>query len=119
MCSVSLNVDDVIGSGESAHLILNELGRGASGVVYKARPVGRPDELVALKLIEGIGNIDTQLVEPEILSGLNHPNIIRLVDYFLASGKLALAMEYIDGPDLNGWAESNGRLSSADVRDFL
>ena len=119
MSSVSLNVDEVIGSGENAYVILGELGRGASGVVYKARPVGRPDELVALKLIEGIGNLDTQLVEPEILSRLNHPNIIRLVDYFLVSGKLALAMEYVDGPDLNGWAESHGRLSSAEVRDFL
>ncbi len=119
MSNMSLNVDAVIGSGENAYVILGELGRGASGVVYKARPVGRPDELVALKLIEGVGNLDTQLVEPEILSGLSHPNIIRLVDYFLVSGKLALAMNFVDGPDLNGWAESHGRFSSAEVRDFL
>jgi tetratricopeptide (TPR) repeat protein len=119
MSSVSLNVDEVIGSGENAYVILGELGRGASGVVYKARPVGRPDTLVALKLIEGFGNLDTQLVEPEILSQLNHPNIIRLVDYFLVSGKLALAMEFVEGPDLNGWVESHRRLSSAEVRDFL
>jgi serine/threonine-protein kinase len=109
----------VIGSGESVYVILGELGRGASGVVYKARPAGRPDKLVALKLIEGVGNIDAQLVEPEILSRLKHPNIIRLVDYFLVSGKLALAMEYVDGPDLAGWAEKCGRCSSAEVRDFL
>ena len=119
MSSVSLNADEVIGSGENAYVILGELGRGASGVVYKARPVGQPDELVALKLIEGFENLDTQLIEPEILSRLNHPNIIRLVDYFLVSGKLALAMEYVDGPDLNGWSQSHGRLSSAEVRDFL
>jgi len=119
MNSVSLNVDEVIGSGESAYVILSELGRGASGVVYKARPVGRPGELFALKLIEGVGNLDTQLVEPEILSRLNHPNIIRLADYFLVSGKLALAMEFVNGPDLSGWAGSHGRLSSAEVRDFL
>ena len=119
MSNMSLNVDAVIGSGENAYVILGELGRGASGVVYKARPVGRPDELVALKLIEGVGNLDTQLVEPEILSGLSHPNIIRLVDYFLVSGKLALAMQYVNGPDLNGWLESHGRLSSTEVRDFL
>jgi hypothetical protein len=119
MSNVSLNVDEVIGSGESVYVILGELGRGASGVVYKARPAGRPDELVALKLIEGVGNIDAQLVEPEILSRLKHPNIIRLVDYFLVSGKLALAMEYVDGPDLSGWAEKRGRCSSAEVRNFL
>ena len=104
MSSVTLSADEVIGSGESAYVILGELGRGASGVVYKARPVGQPDKLVALKLIEGFENLDTQLIEPEILSRLRHPNIIRLVDYFLVSGKLAVAMEYIDGPDLNGWA---------------
>jgi serine/threonine-protein kinase len=119
MSNFILNVDEVIGSNESAYVIEGELGRGASGIVYKARSVGRPDELVALKLIEGFMNLDTQLVEPEILSRLKHPNIVRLVDYFLDSGKLAIAMEYINGPNLDGWSESHGRHSSAEVRDFL
>src|SRR5262245_34262174 len=101
MSNVALSEEEVIGSGESAYVILSELGHGASGVVYKARPVGWPDELVALKLNEGVGNLDAQLIEPEILSRLNHPNVIRLIDFFLVFGKLAVVMEFIDGPDLN------------------
>jgi hypothetical protein len=34
-----------------------------AGHVYKARPVGRPGEFVALKLIEGVGDLDAQLVD--------------------------------------------------------
>jgi Protein kinase domain len=119
MSSVTLGADKVIGTGESAYVILAELGRGASGVVYKAKPVGRSNDLVALKLIEGFGNLDNQLIEPEILSRLVHPNVIRLVDYFIVGGKLAVAMEYVDGTDLHGFVGSHGRFSSAEVRDFL
>src|SRR5262249_47355317 len=63
--------------------------------------------------------LDTQLIEPEILSRLTHPNIIHLVDYFIVGGKLVVAMEYVDGADLNGVVNSRDRFSSAEVRDFL
>jgi tRNA A-37 threonylcarbamoyl transferase component Bud32 len=119
MSSMTLNADDVIGSGENAYAILEEVGRGAAGVVYKARPVTRPDDRVALKLIEGLGNLDAQLMEPEILSRLRHPNIIHLFDYFLAFGKLALVMEFVAGQDLNTFFKSRSCLSSTEVRAFL
>jgi serine/threonine-protein kinase len=119
MSGLTLDPGQVLGSGPNAYLIGRELGRGASGVVYLARPIDRPEERVALKLVDGIGSLDAQLIEPEILSRINNENTIRLLDYCFISGKLALVMEYIDGPDLTAWVGARGRLSPGDVRIFL
>jgi serine/threonine-protein kinase len=119
MDSLTLPAERVIGSGTNGYRIQAELGRGASGIVYKAHRLDRPEEIVAIKLIAGFGSLDSQLVEPEILTRLKHPNIISLIDYFLAAGKLALVTEYIDGPDLSGFVKDHGRLSSVEVHTFL
>ena len=101
------------------YILLEEIGRGAHGIVYKGYHNHRPQETLAIKIIEDTGNLDTLLIEPDLLSGLNHPNIIRLKDYFIHQGKLILVTEYIDGIDLNTYLEEQGKLSPEEVRIFL
>lgn len=79
------------------------LGRGGMGAVYLAhRADGQFEQQVAIKLIDlplatGLFR-DRFRQERQILAGLQHPFIARLLDGGVtASGDLYLAMEYVDG----------------------
>jgi hypothetical protein len=101
------------------YLLDRELGRGAFGVVYLAHHRARPDTPVALKVVQGRGNLDRMLLEPAVLSRLEHPNIVKLEDYFLKGDDLVLALEFIDGSDLKTLLEEGEHFSQADVREML
>lgn len=101
------------------YVLINEVGRGAHGVVFRGHVRAHASDLVAVKIVEDNSPIDRLLLEPQLLSKLHHPNIVRLRDYFLHAGKVVLVTEYIDGPDLAIYAERRSPLTSSDVREFL
>jgi len=101
------------------YILLEEIGRGAHGVVYRAHPRANPSDTVAIKIVADNSSIDRLLLEPQLLSRLHHPNIVSLRDYFLDGGRVVLVTEFIDGPDLFTWTERRGRCTPAEVRDFL
>lgn len=78
------------------------LGRGAGGAVYLAEDLRSDDRLVALKVLsaEAVATVQGKMLrrEFEILSKLDHPNLVRVYDYgSLPDGGVFLAEEYIDG----------------------
>src|SRR5271156_6336917 len=84
--------------------ILECLGRGGMGVVYKARQKTL-NRLVALKLLapERVG--DSKFAarftrEAQALAALSHPNIVTIYDFGQAGGFYFLLMEYVDGANL-------------------
>lgn len=84
--------------------IIELLGRGGMGVVYKARQrsLGR---LVALKLLARERANDPQFAqrfaqEAQALAALSHPNIVTIYDFGRAGGFYYLLMEYVDGVNL-------------------
>jgi tRNA A-37 threonylcarbamoyl transferase component Bud32 len=84
--------------------VLDELGRGGMGVVYKARHL-RLNRLVALKMVLAGIHADPQLrarldVEAETLAGLQHPNIVQVFEVAEYDGCPYLALEFIDGGSL-------------------
>lgn len=84
--------------------ILECLGRGGMGVVYKARQKSL-DRLVALKLLapERVGDpnfADRFSREAHALAALNHPNIVTVHDFGHAGGFYFLLMEFVDGVNL-------------------
>jgi len=101
------------------YVIERELGRGAFGVVYRAHRRDRPDPPVALKVVRGQGDADRLLLEPAVLSRLDHPCIVGLEDYFLRGSDLVLALEFIDGKDLKTLLEDGVTFTQADIRDLL
>ncbi len=101
------------------YVIEREVGRGAFGVVYRAHHRARPDTAVALKVVEGRGDTDRLLLEPAVLSRLDHPCIVGLEDYFLRGSDLVLALEFVDGWDLGSLLEEGETLGQVDVRDLL
>ena len=84
--------------------ILECLGRGGMGVVYKARQP-KLNRLVALKILAPERGADPQfterfLREAQALARLNHPNIVTVHDFGEAEGLYYLLMEYVDGMTL-------------------
>jgi WD40 repeat protein/tRNA A-37 threonylcarbamoyl transferase component Bud32 len=84
--------------------ILEEIGRGGMGVVYKARQRGL-NRLVALKMIRSsrlASKSDVQRFrnEAEATALLNHPNIVSVYEVGEVEGQLYFSMKLIDGPDL-------------------
>jgi serine/threonine protein kinase len=84
--------------------ILECLGRGGMGVVYKARQKSL-NRLVALKLLAPERAHDPQFAdrfekEARALAALNHPNIVTIHDHGQSGGFYYLLMEYVDGVTL-------------------
>ena len=85
--------------------MIGELGHGAMGVVYRARdPV--INRLVALKTITSGGADDPSMLErfyreAQSAGGLQHPNIVTIFDMGDESGVPYIAMELIDGENLD------------------
>ncbi len=78
------------------------LGRGAGGAVYLCEDVEVPGRQVAVKVLsaEAFATVQGKMLkrEFEILSKLDHPNLVRVYDYgSLPDGGVFLAEEYIDG----------------------
>jgi len=87
------------------HLELLEcMGRGGMGVVYKARQP-RLNRLVALKILAREKEKDQRFAErftreAQALARLSHPNIVTVYDFGEAAGLYYLLMEYVDGMNL-------------------
>ncbi len=84
--------------------ILECLGRGGMGVVYKARQP-RLNRFVALKILAREKEQDAQFAErftreAQALARLNHPNIVTVHDFGEAGGHCYLVMEFVDGLNL-------------------
>jgi hypothetical protein len=102
------------------YLVERPLGRGAFGVVYRACHEADPGTPVALKVVESRGSVDRLLAEPALVSGLDHPCIVRVLDYFVhEQTRLAIAMELVPGTDLKEALADGERFSAEAVRDLL
>jgi serine/threonine protein kinase len=101
------------------YVIDREIGKGAFGVVYEGHLQSDPSQKVAVKLLDKSGNVERQLAEPELLSRLQHPNIVRLRDYFIQDQQLAIVLDFIPGGDLKSALENGRCFSDTEVRELL
>jgi hypothetical protein len=102
------------GSVFAEYRIEGVAGRGGMGVVYRATDL-RLDRTVALKFIAaGLasepGFRERFTRESRVAASLEHPNVIPIFSAGEHDGVLFLAMRYVDGEDLRGEIQAEGRL---------
>ncbi|MEO8672979.1 MAG: serine/threonine-protein kinase [Tahibacter sp.] len=103
------------GQRVGAFRLLREIGRGGMGTVWLAERIeGGFVQNVAVKLIRPGWDAEEVLTrfraERQILAGLTHPNIARLIDGGVTGdGRPWLALEYVDGVDLRQYCDRGHR----------
>jgi len=104
----------MIGELIDHYRVLELVGRGAMGVVYKALDVNL-DRAVAIKVMSAEARTDPNFVErfrqeARVQAALNHPNVALLFDYLIHDGAPVAVMEFIDGESLEQLIRRRGAI---------
>ncbi|XP_054090488.1 myosin light chain kinase, smooth muscle isoform X8 [Zeugodacus cucurbitae] len=90
------------GDFKSRFEILDELGKGRFGVVYRVQEREESKQILAAKVIKCIKAQDRQKVMEEIsiMKSLQHPKLLQLAASFESAREIVMVMEYITGGEL-------------------
>jgi serine/threonine protein kinase len=108
----------MIGEVLDHYRVIELLGCGAMGVVYKALDVNL-DRPVAIKVMGAAARNEPDFVarfrdEARMQGALNHPNVAVLFDYFIHDGAPVAVMEFIDGESLEQLLKRRGTIPAAE-----
>ena len=102
--------------------IIKKIGRGSFSNVFKANHT-KTNIFYAIKSIKTknlsqkiIANLNSEI---EILSTINHPNIIKIYDIIRTEDYIHLVLDYCDGGDLHNFIQKNGKIQENISKYYL
>ncbi|MEZ6127031.1 MAG: bifunctional serine/threonine-protein kinase/formylglycine-generating enzyme family protein, partial [Planctomycetaceae bacterium] len=103
--------------------LLEKIGQGGMGVVYRARH-RKLNRVVAVKILSplltnDVGTVERFEGEMRAIGTLDHPNIVRALDASEVDGKHFLVMEYVDGTNLTDLVRSKGPLPVSEALQLI
>lgn len=117
---VPLNLPKVGSLLDGRYLVLEKLGQGGMGAIFRSLDLKR-ETRVALKvlrpeLLSRRDSVRRFFAEGRAVKALDHPNIVRVEDFGVSSdGYLYLAMELVAGRTLGRLIQQRGRLASGEA----
>lgn len=113
----------MIGQTFSHYKIIEKLGEGGMGVVYKALDV-KLDRTVAIKFLSSHMSASEEskarfMQEAKAAASLNHPNILGVYEIDEVDGTLFFAMEYVDGTTLKDKITSSKSATGVPQNDAI
>jgi len=109
-----------VGASVGRYEVVEFLGEGGMGVVYRARDpqLGRDVALKVFRRSAGKSAQTRLLREAQALAQLSHPNVVSVHDVGSVEGAVFIAMELVDGVELKQWLRSDKRDWREIVRVF-
>jgi hypothetical protein len=104
------------------YIILDRIGSGSMGRVYRAHHV-MMDRVVALKIIAPEISSNERVVarfqrEMKLVGRLDHPNVVRAFDADQINRVLYIVMEYVAGTSLSDRLKKNGPIPAVEMIDY-
>lgn len=106
--------------------VIRKLGAGGQGFAYLAKDTNS-DEIVVLKefILPVFVDINVRKAaleafegEARILGNLDHPQIVKLLDFMVEDHRAYLVLEHIDGKSLREIVKEKGKLNESETRDL-
>lgn len=99
------------------------IGEGGMASVYEAvhETLGSK---AAVKVLNPMLSVNTQIRErfkneARMMASMNHPNIVRVLDYEEMKDSLAIAMELLEGQDLQSYIKKKGKLNEHEIKGIF
>ena len=107
------------------YLLVNKLGQGQFGVVYKGVLMSDNSQIFAVKCInksklEGNAILNRLFqTEMNVMSKINHPNVMHLFEFMETANNYYLIIQYCNNGDMESYLKKMGRLSEEEGVYFL
>lgn len=106
------------------YIIGDKIGEGGMGTVHFATHTFLTERKLVVKILNSGLTTNPHIQErfkneAVILAQLQHPNIVRLVDFFMENNESFMIMDYAEGMPLDEIIKKNGKIPEAQAKDLL
>lgn len=103
---------------ENTYEIIEEIGSGGGGIVFKARHLRLQTDVVVKKIKDEVRGKVKSRQEADILKNLKHPYLPRVYDFIETEDGVYTVIDYIQGENMDDAVKKHGKYSQKQVRKW-